>query len=73
MNRVDDMQDFSSMRRGRPSTHTIFGLPWTMNSGSYIVVEALDELRKMGNAESLSVFIGEILGPESIEPSLSEE
>lgn len=44
-----------------------------MNSGSYIVVEALDELRKMGNAESLSVFIGEILGPESIEPSLSEE
>ena len=44
-----------------------------MNSGFYLVIAALDELRKVDNAESLSVFTGEILGPKSGGFYLSQE
>ncbi|KAL8792027.1 MAG: hypothetical protein Q9195_005368 [Heterodermia aff. obscurata] len=57
---LDDMQDSSSLRRGRPSTHKIFGFAWTMNSADYLFVAALNEVRKLNNPESLSVFIEEL-------------
>ena len=63
MLRIDDVQDCSSLRRGRPSTHTIFGMAWTINSADYMFVAALNEVRKLDNSNSLAVFIGEFLTP----------
>ena len=58
MVRLDDMQDCSTLRRGRPSTHTVFGLAWTMNSADYLYVAALIELQKLDNPKCLTVFVG---------------
>ena len=42
---LDDVEDGSELRRGQPSTHMIFGLPQTINSAGYFVLEALKQLR----------------------------
>ena len=63
MPRLDDMQDCSCLRRGRPSSHTVFGLAWTMNSADYGFVAALQELQKLDNTKCLSVFIGRFRCP----------
>jgi len=56
---LDDIQDSSSLRRGKPSTHTIFGLPQTLNSSSYKIAEALDEVLKLDNMNCMRVLIEE--------------
>ncbi|KAG7005402.1 hypothetical protein G7Y79_00020g049300 [Physcia stellaris] len=38
----------------------MFGMAWTMNSAEYLFVAALNEVRKLDNPESLSVFIEEL-------------
>lgn len=46
--RLDDIQDNSSMRRGLPSAHVIFGVNQTINTANLVLFKAL------GAAESLS-------------------
>lgn len=41
LSRLDDFQDNSPLRRGRPSAHTIFGAPQAVNSSSMMVVKAI--------------------------------
>ena len=57
---LDDIQDSSSLRRGKPSTHTIFGLPQTLNSSSYKIAEALEEVLKLDNVNCMRVVIGKL-------------
>ncbi|KAI3329071.1 putative geranylgeranyl diphosphate synthase [Xylariaceae sp. AK1471] len=57
---LDDIQDGSQLRRGNPSTHTIFGVGQTVNAANYQFLLALEEMQKFADAESLAIFIEEL-------------
>ncbi len=54
---LDDIQDGSSLRRGKPSTHTIFGVGQTINSSSYVIVEVMEEALALRNAECVAILL----------------
>jgi geranylgeranyl pyrophosphate synthase len=56
---LDDIQDGSMLRRGRPATHTIFGVGQTINSSSYKICEALEEVLKLKSLECVQIVIEE--------------
>jgi len=58
---IDDVEDYSSLRRGLPVAHSIFGVPQTINSANYIYFLALQELQKLRNQKVLTVFADELL------------
>ncbi|KAJ7267526.1 isoprenoid synthase domain-containing protein [Mycena rebaudengoi] len=41
---VDDIQDDSQLRRGKPVTHKIYGIPQTINTANYVYFLAYNEL-----------------------------
>ncbi|KAI5467114.1 geranylgeranyl pyrophosphate synthetase [Mariannaea sp. PMI_226] len=58
---VDDVQDSSELRRGFPVAHNIFGVAQTINSANYIYFVALQELQKLNNPETISMFAEELV------------
>ncbi|KAJ0109428.1 Geranylgeranyl pyrophosphate synthase D [Diaporthe amygdali] len=59
---IDDIQDNSLLRRGRPVAHSIYGVAQTINTGNYVYFLAAKELNKLRNAASaLEVFTAEML------------
>lgn len=48
---VDDVEDFSQLRRGVPVANRIFGEAQTINSANYVYFAALRELTKLEGAE----------------------
>ncbi|KAL2115714.1 hypothetical protein VTJ04DRAFT_9969 [Mycothermus thermophilus] len=58
---VDDVEDYSQLRRGLPVAHSIFGIPQTINSSNYIYFCALQELLKLKNPKAVSIFTEELL------------
>ncbi|KAF9456357.1 terpenoid synthase [Collybia nuda] len=42
---IDDIEDNSMLRRGRPVAHKLFGIPQTLNTGNYVYFLAFQELR----------------------------
>ena len=40
--RLDDIQDNSPMRRGFPSTHSVFGVGQTINAATYMYTKGLE-------------------------------
>ncbi|KAH8747071.1 isoprenoid synthase domain-containing protein [Diaporthe sp. PMI_573] len=58
---IDDIQDNSLLRRGRPVAH-IYGIAQTINTGNYVYFLAAKQLNKLRNVEAaLDVFMDEIL------------
>jgi geranylgeranyl pyrophosphate synthase len=55
---LDDLQDGSNLRRGKPSTHTIFGAGPTVNSAFFQFVLAVKEIEKLNNAKCREVLLG---------------
>lgn len=58
---VDDVEDSSSLRRGLPVAHNIFGVAQTINSANYIYFCALRELQRLGNPAAVDVYAHELL------------
>ncbi|RAR00829.1 geranylgeranyl diphosphate synthase [Stemphylium lycopersici] len=58
---LDDFQDGSNLRRGKPSTHTIFGAGPTVNSAFFQFVLAVKEIEKLNNAKCREVLLGQSL------------
>ncbi|KAF4429605.1 gibberellin cluster-C20-oxidase [Fusarium austroafricanum] len=58
---IDDFQDNSPLRRGKPATHTVFGPAQAINSATYIIVKAVDRLQLITNSESLNGVMGTIM------------
>ncbi|KAK3370282.1 isoprenoid synthase domain-containing protein [Podospora didyma] len=58
---VDDVEDNSLLRRGFPVAHTIYGIPQTINSSNYVYFCALQELQKLRNQKTITVFTEELL------------
>ncbi|KAF9889737.1 hypothetical protein FE257_007043 [Aspergillus nanangensis] len=57
---LDDLEDGSDLRRGKSSTHTIFGAGQTVNAANYQIIRALEEVQKFGDAESIIIFTEEL-------------
>ncbi len=55
---LDDIQDSSELRRGKPATHTVFGPMQTINSAGYRFLDALNEVRKLHGEKCLAIFCG---------------
>lgn len=55
---LDDIQDGSLLRRGKPATHVVFGLAQAINSGGFRYLEALKDARKLGG-RCMDIFCGE--------------
>ncbi|KAJ8131374.1 hypothetical protein O1611_g2251 [Lasiodiplodia mahajangana] len=59
---IDDIQDNSMLRRGRPVAHNIFGVAQTINAGNYVYFLALKELQKLNNpAKAMDIYTTEML------------
>ena len=44
VNRVDDIEDSSILRRGIPVAHSIFGIASTINSANYVYFLGLEKI-----------------------------
>ncbi|KAL0942237.1 polyprenyl synthetase [Colletotrichum truncatum] len=58
---IDDVEDSSSLRRGLPVAHNIFGVAQTINSANYIYFCALQEVQKLKNPKAISIFAEELV------------
>ena len=57
---VDDVEDFSQLRRGVPVAHSIFGTAQTINSANYVYFAALQELLTLGNDKAIKIYTDEL-------------
>lgn len=58
---LDDIEDDSTLRRGSPAVHVIYGTAQSINSANYMVVMALSELQKSRSPKATAIFIGKSL------------
>ncbi|KAF1973477.1 geranylgeranyl pyrophosphate synthetase [Bimuria novae-zelandiae CBS 107.79] len=58
---IDDIQDDSPLRRGRPAAHTIYGVPQTINSANYMYFAAIRELQTLHSPHVLFIATSELL------------
>ncbi|KAL4994671.1 isoprenoid synthase domain-containing protein [Aspergillus recurvatus] len=58
---LDDIQDGSQLRRGRPAAHAVFGQPQTLNSATYLYVKGSRQLKELRHSnECGDVFLDEL-------------
>ncbi|KAL6232167.1 isoprenoid synthase domain-containing protein [Aspergillus navahoensis] len=57
---LDDIEDNSTLRRGRPCTHVLFGPAQTINSANYVFVSAFAELQNLSSPEAAAIFMREV-------------
>ncbi|KAG7289912.1 hypothetical protein NEMBOFW57_006289 [Staphylotrichum longicolle] len=55
---LDDIEDSSQLRRGKPAVHMVFGTMQTINSAGYRFLGALAEVRKL-DSELRDLYIGQ--------------
>nr|UOW59929.1 SonG [Paraconiothyrium archidendri] len=59
---IDDIQDNSQLRRGKPVAHRIYGIAQTINAANYVYFQALQELYKLNNpARAIEVYTEELV------------
>ncbi|KAM5464534.1 geranylgeranyl pyrophosphate synthetase [Microsporum ferrugineum] len=54
---LDDIEDNSKLRRGKPSTHLIYGAAQTINSANYVFVNTFAELSNLSNPAASAIYI----------------
>ncbi|CAG8532019.1 29880_t:CDS:2, partial [Gigaspora margarita] len=58
---IDDVEDYSDLRRGVPVAHSVFGVPATINCANYVYFLALHEITKFDNPEMHKIYTSELL------------
>jgi geranylgeranyl diphosphate synthase type 3 len=58
---IDDIEDDSTLRRGVPVAHNIYGLPSTLNTANYVYVLALEKCMHLNSLEATQIFTQELL------------
>ncbi|KAG9306056.1 hypothetical protein G9A89_020251 [Geosiphon pyriformis] len=58
---IDDVEDGSTLRRGVPVAHHIYGVPATINCANYIYFLALNELSKLENTQMFKIYTEELM------------
>ena len=56
---LDDAEDQSPFRGGKPAAHTVFGVPSTINSANFAILEATKQASQLGT-ESLNVYFNSL-------------
>ncbi|KAG2005097.1 hypothetical protein GB937_009054 [Aspergillus fischeri] len=57
---LDDIEDHSPKRRGRPATHTIFGHSQAINSANFMFVQAVQVARQFRNPNAVDILLEEL-------------
>ncbi|RCI12704.1 hypothetical protein L249_1254 [Ophiocordyceps polyrhachis-furcata BCC 54312] len=57
---LDDIQDQSPLRRGKIATHHVFGEAQSINSATYMFVEATKQIHHVGNSTMTSILLQEM-------------
>uniref|UniRef100_UPI0035CD3D5D Fusicoccadiene synthase n=1 Tax=Phomopsis amygdali TaxID=1214568 RepID=UPI0035CD3D5D len=58
---LDDFQDNSPLRRGKPSTHNIFGSAQTVNTATYSIIKAIGQIMEFSAGESVQEVMNSIM------------
>ena len=59
MSRLDDIEDGSQLRRGRPAAHIIYGTSQTVNSATYLCIKACRLVEQLQHpSECRNVYLG---------------
>jgi geranylgeranyl pyrophosphate synthase len=59
--RIDDIEDSSTLRRGFPVAHRIFGIPQTINSANFMYFQAQSRLSQLHQPDAFEIFTEELL------------
>ncbi|KAL6231532.1 hypothetical protein BDW75DRAFT_233541 [Aspergillus navahoensis] len=57
---LDDIEDSSALRRGKPATHTLYGISQTINSANFVYVKTVGEVSHLFNPKCMDIFIDEL-------------
>jgi geranylgeranyl diphosphate synthase, type III len=57
---IDDIEDNSKLRRGKPCAHLVYGTALTINSGNYMYFEALEDVLELNSNKAIKVFTKEM-------------
>lgn len=57
---LDDIEDHSQLRRGKPSAHAVFGEAQTINSATYQYFQSVSQLNQLKSPKALGIFVEEI-------------
>ncbi|KAF4231839.1 hypothetical protein CNMCM6457_005138 [Aspergillus fumigatiaffinis] len=57
---LDDIEDSSTLRRGQPATHTVFGVGQTINSANFLLIQAADQVRQLDDSRCMDIFMEEM-------------
>ncbi|KAL4953372.1 isoprenoid synthase domain-containing protein [Aspergillus filifer] len=57
---LDDIEDHSPLRRGRPSTHMIFGTEQTINSANFLLIDVMDKVRQLNDPRCMDIYLEEM-------------
>ncbi|CAN8100624.1 unnamed protein product [Discula destructiva] len=57
---LDDIEDDSTLRRGHPAAHVVYGTAQTINAANYLVVLALNDLQKLQSPQGIIIFTEEL-------------
>lgn len=55
---LDDIQDSSELRRGRPTAYRVFGIPQTINAATHALTLAFEKVVPLTKTGSSNVFFG---------------
>ncbi|RKP27053.1 geranylgeranyl pyrophosphate synthase [Syncephalis pseudoplumigaleata] len=58
---IDDIEDNSTLRRGVPVAHKIYGVPTVINTANFVYFIALNELQQLNNEHMTGIFTEELL------------
>ncbi|KAL7057923.1 hypothetical protein AAHC03_016531 [Spirometra sp. Aus1] len=58
---IDDIEDGSSRRRGRPAAHMLFGVPMSINAANYAYFLALEKALALGHSDVPRIFTEQML------------
>ena len=58
---IDDIEDNSTLRRGIPVAHNIYGIAHTINSANYMYFVGLEKALTLNHPEVTKVFTGELV------------
>ena len=58
---IDDIEDDSTLRRGVPVAHAIYGIPSTLNTANYVYVLALEKCTQLKEPKATHTFVQELL------------
>jgi len=58
---IDDIEDSSTLRRGLPVAHLIYGQASTINCANYVMFIGLEKTQALGHPEAVAVFTQQLL------------